>query len=267
MKPVDEQVMSAIHRIAQEFPGDHCEAFLGALGASQPGDWRGLRKNVTEAIAIQPYQQMAMVLLDRWRNLAPEMSPDSLCTGLNAAAYSIQKLQTSPSVELVWTGPLGGTANFRRTEQALLELIHHARKRLLIVTFAAYKATLIQEAIGSALRRGVVIRFIGESTLESGGKVAFNAFSAFNASDGNGVEVFIWPHQQREVDGEGKSGSLHVKCAVADEEYLLLSSANMTEYAMSLNMEMGVLIKGGSLPRQVVQHFDRLIQCGILKSV
>jgi phosphatidylserine/phosphatidylglycerophosphate/cardiolipin synthase-like enzyme len=145
-----------------------------------------------------------------------------------------------------------------------LELIHHARKRLLIVTFAAYRAALMQEAIGSAIRRGVSFHFIGESVHESGGKITFDAFSAFDEPGGNTAKVFIWPQQQRLMDHEGKSGSLHVKCAVADEDYLLLSSANMTEYAMSLNMEVGALIKGGSLPAQVVHHFDRLIQNSIL---
>jgi len=40
-------------------------------------------------------------------------------------------------------------------------------------------------------------------------------------------------------------GSLHVKCAVADASVALISSANLTDYTMSLNMELGVLVKGG----------------------
>jgi len=47
---------------------------------------------------------------------------------------------------------------------------------------------------------------------------------------------------------------------VADDAGLLISSANLTEYAMMLNMEMGVLIHGGPLPGQAREHFNRLIQ-------
>jgi phosphatidylserine/phosphatidylglycerophosphate/cardiolipin synthase-like enzyme len=136
---------------------------------------------------------------------------------------------------------------------------------LLIVTFAAYKAALIREAIGSAIKRGVKFRFVGESTHESGGKITFDAFTMLEDQDGNEAKVFVWPLDQRPLNAEQKTGSLHVKCAVADEDYLLLSSANLTEYAMALNMELGVMIKGGPLPGQVLQHFDRLIQNGILK--
>ena len=51
---------------------------------------------------------------------------------------------------------------------------------------------------------------------------------------------------------------------VADGHWLFLSSANLTEYALSLNMELGVLIRGGPLPRQVEDHFSGLIAAGEL---
>jgi hypothetical protein len=34
---------------------------------------------------------------------------------------------------------------------------------------------------------------------------------------------------------------------------------NPTEYAFTINMELGVLVTGGSLPGQVQEHFDLLI--------
>jgi phosphatidylserine/phosphatidylglycerophosphate/cardiolipin synthase-like enzyme len=45
---------------------------------------------------------------------------------------------------------------------------------------------------------------------------------------------------------------------------LCLSSANLTEYAFSINMELGVLITGGALPGRVERHFDSIIQDGRL---
>ena len=48
--------------------------------------------------------------------------------------------------------------------------------------------------------------------------------------------TYRWPLERRPRDDEGRHGSLHAKCAVADRELLLISSANLTHYALSLNM-------------------------------
>jgi phosphatidylserine/phosphatidylglycerophosphate/cardiolipin synthase-like enzyme len=79
--------------------------------------------------------------------------------------------------------------------------------------------------------------------------------------------VYYWPKDRRGRDEGGKLGILHVKCAVADGRWLFLSSANLTEYAFTINMELGVLVTGGSLPGQVQEHFDRLIGAGSLSRV
>jgi hypothetical protein len=41
----------------------------------------------------------------------------------------------------------------------------------------------------------------------------------------------------------------------------------MTEYAFSINMELGMLVTGGPLPQQVEEQFDRLIGDGVLMRV
>ena len=37
-----------------------------------------------------------------------------------------------------------------------------------------------------------------------------------------------------------------------------------TEYAFTINMELGVLVTGGKLPAHVQEHFDQLIEVGVL---
>ena len=49
-----------------------------------------------------------------------------------------------------------------------------------------------------------------------------------------------------------------------DGVYLFISSANLTNYAMRLNMEMGVVVHSGPLPGQVHEHFLGLIRSGVL---
>jgi phosphatidylserine/phosphatidylglycerophosphate/cardiolipin synthase-like enzyme len=79
--------------------------------------------------------------------------------------------------------------------------------------------------------------------------------------------VYYWPKEKRGQDDKGKLGILHVKCAVADGRWLFLSSANLTEYAFTINMEMGVLVTGGKMPAQVQEHFDKLVAAGALAGV
>lgn len=74
--------------------------------------------------------------------------------------------------------------------------------------------------------------------------------------------VYYWPQENRSKDVNGAIGKLHVKCAVADGQRLFLSSANFTEYAFTINMELGLLVTGGKLPEQVERHFERLIEGG-----
>jgi phosphatidylserine/phosphatidylglycerophosphate/cardiolipin synthase-like enzyme len=51
---------------------------------------------------------------------------------------------------------------------------------------------------------------------------------------------------------------------VADGRWLFVSSANLTEQAFSINMELGVLITGGTTPVQVEVHFGKMIESGVL---
>jgi phosphatidylserine/phosphatidylglycerophosphate/cardiolipin synthase-like enzyme len=54
---------------------------------------------------------------------------------------------------------------------------------------------------------------------------------------------------------------------VADGEFMFLSSANLTQQAFTINMELGMLIRGGTMPSQVEQQFEYLIRNGQLRSV
>jgi len=58
-----------------------------------------------------------------------------------------------------------------------------------------------------------------------------------------------------------------VKCAVADGEWLFLSSANLTQQAFTINMELGILVRGGTMPMRVEQQFEELIHSGQLRAV
>ncbi|MEZ5257860.1 MAG: phospholipase D-like domain-containing protein [Ilumatobacteraceae bacterium] len=74
-------------------------------------------------------------------------------------------------------------------------------------------------------------------------------------------EVLVWPDDQRQIDG-GRMAALHAKCAVADGQRAFVSSANLAGYAMDHNLEVGILVRGGEIPRGLERHLDALQSSG-----
>jgi phosphatidylserine/phosphatidylglycerophosphate/cardiolipin synthase-like enzyme len=171
------------------------------------------------------------------------------------------------SVELVWTGPDVGVVAFRRTEQVVLQVINLTTEQLLVVSYAVFQIPQIADALVRAADRGVSIRLVVESPDRIEGRSAYNTLAALGPTVASRCAVYLWPVEKRLRDGTGRPGILHVKCAVADGRWLFLSSANLTEYAFSINMELGVLITEGGIPARVQSHFDAMIDNGILMRI
>ena len=202
--------------------------------------------------------------LDAWRSRAPTMAAESVAAALCAAAWTAERFGKESVTELVWTGVGTGTIPLRRTEQVLLELVESAHERLLFVSYAVYRARTLGEALLRAVNRGVLLTLVLEpSDLEEGDSVS-KALGALHPQLAQKAEVLVWPAEKRMRDEHGHAGVLHAKCAVADGKLLFLSSAHLTEPALTVNMELGVLIRGGPLPNRIVEHFDSLRQAGVL---
>ena len=54
---------------------------------------------------------------------------------------------------------------------------------------------------------------------------------------------------------------------IADGNRLFLPSANLTEYAFTISMELGLLVTGGRFPGQVELQFEQLIEAETLRLV
>jgi phosphatidylserine/phosphatidylglycerophosphate/cardiolipin synthase-like enzyme len=195
-----------------------------------------------------------------WRQMGRHVTPRELAWAIRAANATDNFHRARQSLELVWTGPAPKESTFRRTDQALLEMIQQATASIIIVTFAAYKVPKIAAALVTAAARGVQVTLILESMEESDGKVTVSAITGLGEKLASVAAVYVWPLENRGTDSGGRHGSLHVKCAVADANAALISSANLTEYAMNLNMELGLLVKGGDVPRDLDAHLRALIQ-------
>jgi phosphatidylserine/phosphatidylglycerophosphate/cardiolipin synthase-like enzyme len=170
----------------------------------------------------------------------------------------------SETVSVVWTGPTAPKAfPVRRSDQALLGLIASATKRVTVVSFVIFKVADITTALRDAANRGVAVDLIFESEPEAKAKSAREMRDAIGKTTGT-VRLLEWPVNKRPPKPSGKLGSLHAKCAIADGKRLLVSSANLTELAHWFNVELGLLVEGGDVPRRVQAHFDALVDAGHL---
>ena len=196
------------------------------------------------------------------------VTPEAVASALVTAASADAVYRQQETVEIVWTGPETSDTRSRRTEQAILEVLDSARDRLTVVSYAVYRIPRIGEALVAAASRGVRLRLIVETPNRIEGQGEYDCLRALGNAVESAAAVYYWPQEKRTQDEtSGKFGILHVKCAVADGNRLFLSSANLTDYAFTINMELGLLVTGGKLPGQVERIFDALIETGHLSRV
>lgn len=205
-------------------------------------------------------------LLTSWENDFPEVKSSCVSLAMQSSLVSKEKSDL-PTFELIWTGPENMTTTFRRTDQALLELIQGAQKSLLIVSFAVYKAQPIIKAIENAIHRNIKVILCLEDSEVSQGKLSYSGINAFSESIFKLASIYSWPIQNRPHTEDGKYGSLHAKVAVADKERVFISSANLTEYAMDLNMEMGILIMSKTSGDQIEKLFNNMIVNSVFQKI
>ena len=208
---------------------------------------------------------MAAGFLDLWQSQAAGGDGGSRGPGA-ADGDATPSRSTGKTRRSSWSGPAPAAEAhpFRRTEQAILQVLDSARQRITLVSYAVYRIPHICEALVRAARRGVQINVIVETPDKLEGENEYSTLRALGDDVAACSAVYYWPKEKRGQDDNGKLGILHVKCAVADGRWLFLSSANLTEYAFTINMELGVLVTGGKLPGQVQEHFDRMIRNGTL---
>lgn len=191
-------------------------------------------------------------LIDAWRSTS--VSAEELALMLLAAGHVFTKATNQQSTELVWTGPTTPFVSARRTEQALLQVINAAEQTLFITSFVAYDVSTIVRALNAATHRGVVISMLLELSQDHGGSITLDAIGKMRTLV-PASNLYAW----RDKADPFREGRVHAKVAVADGRMCFITSANLTGHAMEKNMEAGVLISGGELPRLLENHLRSLV--------
>ena len=257
-------LLGQITNLADEAPYNLAVSIADAIGKISDASYQYDRNRIIASILQPNLRLLVGLLLDTWQRENVEVPSESIALALLSAAQVAERCRKSENVSLVWTGPKTESIPLRRTDQALLQVINEAKEKLLIVSFAVYKIEQVRQALMQAAERGVNTRICIESPDPNQGKSIYNNIQALGEAVAQKAAVYIWPISQRPQDKNGHCGILHVKCAVADENLVFISSANLTEYAFTLNMELGVLIRSSRLAGNVFAHFNRIIEDGVL---
>ena len=198
-----------------------------------------------------------------WRRNS-QLSPLEVAAALRGASGTATLLSSREAVEMVWTGPSSGLVASRHTEQVLLEVINSARRKLFLVSFVAYDFASFNKALKDAVGRNVTINILLESSKEHGGKINIDSIASFKKALPS-AHIYAWAPSSKKT--EKGNGAVHAKCAVSDGSLAFITSANLTRAAMENNMELGTLIRGGTIPGQLERHLEALITTKVLVKI
>lgn len=249
------RLLRALVELARELPPSTLNALISALESD------GGSQNLGR-VAATPTVREKLRRLEELYGLQPEIDTQAIAFALRAAAEAASAVGVDHRAEIAWTGPATEAVPLRRVDQVIYDMVESAKEEVLLVTYAAYKAKRALEALRGATDRGVHVRLVIELAQASGRKISVDGLKAFRA-DVPLAEVFYWPQERRMRNEFGTYGAMHAKCIVADRSSAIVSSANLTDYALEANMELGLVV-GRAIAVRLAEHFDQLIVRGEL---
>lgn len=252
-----ERLLEAITAVACLISPEKVRALAARIRMIEDG-----KTNVTLSDVVGT--AMAKTVVDRlvaaWR--ATSIGSGELASMLLAASHASESVSKYQSIELVWTGPTTPFVSTRRTEQALLQVIGGAKETLYVTSFVAYDVSAIVKALNDASLRGVGVLMLLESSQDHGGSMSFDMIGKMRVLVPS-AKLYAW----REKAAPFTDGRVHAKVAVADGDVCFITSANLTGHAMEQNMEVGVLISGGQIPRLLYEHLQALVDTKTVSAV
>lgn len=257
-------LLTAIYRAVVLLPAVVVEELATKLSRIDEPYNDGLANKLLSALPNLQFRRAASNVLSAWENDQGCWSSRAIAAAMLSATYTSNTIRENLAIELVWTGPESTSIPIRRTDQVLLQLIRECKEELTLISFAIYKVPEVVQALLKALKRGIRLCIIAETPESGDGKIPFGIQSTFGTEILSQSQVLVWPKDKRPVDANGKYGSLHVKGAIVDKKKLFITSANLTEYALALNMELGVLVQNEDLAKQLISQINDLLSRDIL---
>lgn len=237
-------------RLGRRLPQDRLTDLVSALRAADSPD-AGILDRFVAANPAAGIAQQLDAIRQTWREEGPTLPGEAIALAV-VAATALDVPSEDHSVELVVSGPVSPAIPVRLTSGIAVDVIRSARESLLIASFAAYGVTEVVSELRQAVKRKINIDLLLEEST-----AAVRAFSPL------GNRVRIW-HRTNAF----ASGTLHAKLIAADRHTALLGSANLTDRALTENIELGVLLHDPRTVGRIVDHFRWLTlpETGLLRT-
>lgn len=246
----------------------HVPAKLLSSGAAAIADrprWSPRSQDLlVKANPAPNYREHARAIGQAWSH-TPGVSGAAVAYAMRAAASTAKAVRAQHSTSLVWTGPTTEALGLRSTRSVLNALVTKATESLILVSFVTHNVGDLTTDLANAARRGVDVTIILETPDEPGGPLTIESDHPF-APIRDIATFYRWPDETRRAHF-ATTARLHAKCVIADESSALVTSANLTSAGINDNIELGLLIEAGPLPRQLSGHIQLLIEQGTLEAV
>lgn len=201
-------------------------------------------------------------LIATWTREFAVLGNPAFALQLSAIKDAVAQTESEATqTEVVWTGPKVEGSYLRATRQVVQDIISAAQAELLVVGYwlagkEDYEGIIndIVELMANAVARGVKVTMVLDEGEKGYGKNNRDTLIALWPKDIPQPKLLTW-----KIPPDDKHLKLHAKVLVADRHDALVTSANLTMYALDRNMEMGVRAQGQPSARIALQ-FELLEQ-------
>ena len=175
-----------------------------------------------------------------------------------------------PRPDLVWSGPEVPGCHGRATRRVVEELIGGAERSLLVSSFVFFDGPRAFHPLARRMEARPALEVTLLLNIQRrrddpapADRLVRRFADRFWEKDWPGDRrpaVFYDPRSLTPAPDESDGGVLHAKAVVADDESVLVTSANLTEAAFDRNIEMGIVIRDRPLALSVSARFRALIE-------
>jgi phosphatidylserine/phosphatidylglycerophosphate/cardiolipin synthase-like enzyme len=195
-------------------------------------------------------------------------------SGRGAAAWirTVDRVTATQHIpDMVWSGPQVPGLHARETRRVFDEMLGGAERSLWVSTYAFFDGPKAFEVLSKrmdarpALQTTILMNIARKKGDNRPADEVVGQFSdRFWKHDWPGKnkpQVFYDP---RSLDEDAPGAVLHAKAVVADDETVLVTSANLTEAAFDRNIELGLHLRDRALAKSISAHFRTLIEKNLL---
>ena len=167
--------------------------------------------------------------------------------------YAAAGLKAPKPPRAVWSGPsFDGDSD--HTTAAVAHLIDEAKEDVFASTFSATLGSPFVEALWRAIARGVTVTVL----VDGSEKMSGTATKLKKKLEGALFLTYV---------PDGVFGLQHSKVVIVDSAAALVTSANLSEAAAYLNLEVGVLVRDPEFASKLRQRFRTLASLKVLEVV